>query len=154
MLRMLVAYDADGNVIATLDHMVARDEEGNVIGLVDFEAHESNGGQLTDIWNVSGAVGSGTWPEWLGAAAIDFKAEVDPATKKITALVHKHGGHRRNRAEIEEAIKKRVDEANGGPADIRDLVGGPDRPLVLDEKGKAKRRPASRPSLHVIGRRD
>ena len=169
MLCLLLAYDAAGNVVATLDHVVAKDAEDNVVGLVDFEAHEEAGGENTDIWQVSGAAGSKVWPEWLGGQAHNFRVELEgpPGAKRIAALVHKTSGYRRERAAIEAEIATRIaakrDEAvaraaairatlprrvNGRfvavpdvvvepePADIRDLVGGPDRPLILDEDGK------------------
>jgi hypothetical protein len=131
---MLLAYDAAGNVIATLDHLVARDADGNVTGLVDFEAHEQAGG-LRDIWNVDDATGSATWPEWIGAAAHEFTVELDRRHKlPLRALVHKESGHRRERVALEAAIVKRIEQ--GQPADIRDLVGGPNAHLRLDAKGK------------------
>jgi hypothetical protein len=41
-----------------------------------------------------------------------------------------------------------------GAADIRDLVGGPDRPLLLDENGKTMARPkVERPNLPVVAPR-
>ena len=92
--------------------------------------------RLRDIWDVENAVGSGTWPEWIGGRAHDFKVETDPSTKRIKALVHKTSGHRRTRSSVEAAISKRIKDATGQPADIRDLVGGPTRPLVLDDEGK------------------
>jgi hypothetical protein len=138
MLRQLIAYDATGVVVATKDHMVARDEEGHVLGLIDFEAHELAGGKLRDIWIAEGAVGSGTWPEWHSQQIVrTFTVELD-ANKRIGALVHKDSGHRRERSDIEDAIDKRIKDAKGKPADIRDLVGGPDRPLQLDENGRTK----------------
>jgi hypothetical protein len=144
----LLAYDTDGNVVATLGHMVARNDAGDVIGLVDFDAHEAAGGKLRDIWNVEGAVGSATWPEWLGGAAHDFRVELDG--KRIAALVHKTSGHRRERAAIEAAIADRI--AGDQPADIQDLVGGPTRPLTLDDKGQTAPRPAGTPKhLPLIG---
>ena len=57
MLTMMLAYDAAGEVVATLDYMVARDADGKVVGLVDFAAHEAAGGKLRDIWEVHGATG-------------------------------------------------------------------------------------------------
>lgn len=157
MLHSLIAYDAQGNVVATLDHMVAKDDEGNVVGLVDFAAHEATGGRLRDIWENSNAVGSGTWPEWLSGRAHDFKVELDPnpgtARARIKALVHKVSGHRRERAKVEAAIAARIKAAKGEPADIRDLVGGPGRPLLLDDKGKTlPRANVARPALPVIPR--
>lgn len=133
---MLIAYDAGGNVLATLDYLVKydTDEARSPLGLIDFAGHEAAGGKLRDIWEVPGAAGSGTWPEWIGGRAYDFKVEL--TSKKITALVHKTSGHRRERAGIEAEIAKRIEQAAGKPADIRDVVGGPTRPLILDAEGK------------------
>jgi hypothetical protein len=153
---MLIAYAADGSVVATLDHMVALDDQGRAIGLVDFAAHELAGGDHTAIWSVSGAAGSKIWPEWLGGRAHDFRVELagPPGRKHIAALVHKTSGHRRERAVIEAAITGRIEAAKGGPADIRDLVGGPDRPLNIDAEGRtASRIPHTRPNLPLVARR-
>ncbi len=39
------------------------------------------------------------------------------------------------------------------PADIRDIVGGPDRPLLLDDNGKTMAKPkVERPKLPIVGR--
>lgn len=142
MLSMLIAYNAAGEVISTLDYMVARDENGDVIGLIDFVAHEDRGSELTDVWVVEGAAGSKTWPEWIGAQAHGFRVELEgPAGgKHIAALVHQTSGVRRERSAVEGAIQERIEQANGKPADIRDLVGGPDRPILLDEDGRTKNR--------------
>jgi len=140
MLSMLLAYDSAGNVLGTLDYLVARDEAGNVLGLIDFGAHEEARGKLRDIWEVAGAAGSATWPEWLGGQAQEFRVELEPGGKRIAALVHRGSGHRRERAGVEGAIRERIAAAEGRPADIRDLVGGPDRPLVVDEEGRTRAR--------------
>lgn len=187
MICFLVAYDASGQIVATLDHAVARDEDGNVIGLIDFVAHEEAGGRLRDIWESSAAVGSGTWPEWLGGRAYDFKVELDPnpgpARARIKALVHKTSGHRRSRADIEAAIAERTNEAKAEAqrkgdeqrailrargiadetvvefsdpplrVDLTDILGGPSKPLLLDEDGKTMKRPkVERPNLPIVGR--
>lgn len=187
MLRSLIAYDVDGEVVATLDHMVAKDEDGKVVGLIDFEAHEEAGGRLREIWQSGNAVGSATWPEWIGGAAYDFTVELEPdpspARARIKALVHKKSGHRRDRADIEAAIAERFNDAKleakkvgdkqrahlkrrGVSAevieqftdppptvDLRDLLGGPNRPLLLDDEGKTKKRVKSkRPQLPVVKR--
>lgn len=151
MPTSLLAYDAAGNVIATLDHMVAQDAARNVVGLVDFEAHELAGGSLTDIWIVSGAVGSGTWPEWLGAGAHDFTVDLDPGfgppgfvpgRHRIGALVHKTSGFRRERAAVMAEIAARTAAATertpeGRPiVDLRDLLGSPTRPLRIGPAGR------------------
>jgi hypothetical protein len=131
---MLVAYDGAGNVVATLDFMVARDAEGKVRGWIDFAAHEAAGGKLRDIWNVGNAVGSGTWPEWLGGQAHAFSVELD-ADNRITGLKHQASGLRRDRLGVEAAIAGRIATAGEDAADLRDLVGGPTAPLLLDEVG-------------------
>lgn len=155
MIGMLLAYDASGDIVATLDYAVqyADDEDRTPLGLVDFAAHEEAGGELTDVWNVSNATGSKVWPEWLGSRAHDFRVELvgPPGRKRIAALVHKASGHRRERAVIEAEIGKRVKAAKGEPADIRDLVGGPDRPLHIDDQGRNAPRPkATRPKLPLV----
>lgn len=188
-MRSLLAYDAEGNVVATCGHMVIKDEDGKVIGLVDFAAHEEAGGRLRDIWENDQAVGSGTWPEWLGGAAHHFTVELDPspgqARAKIAALVHKKSGHRRERAVIEAEIERRHEEKRAAarergeaqrqelkrravpaevvaefgdpppePVDLRDLLGGPGKPLLLDESGRNRQRDVSapRPALPVVRR--
>lgn len=149
---MLIAYDASGVIIATLDHLVATDEAGNLVGLVDFTAHEAAGGKLRDIWEVSGAEGSATWPEWLGGRAHDFRVELNG--RRAVALVHRQSGYRRERAAIEAAIAERIAAARGEPADIRDLVGGPDRPLLLDDQGRTRPRLIVTPRvMPIISRR-
>lgn len=187
MLRSLIAYDSNGNVIATLDHVVARDEDGKVIGLLDFAAHEDAGGRLRDIWENDQAVGSATWPEWLGGRAHDFKVELDPnpgqARARIKALIHKTSGHRRVRADIDAAVAERTNEAKAQAkergeqqrnflrskgvkeetvaeftdppvtVDLRDVLGGPNKPLLLDDDGKTKpRQKVARPNLPIVGR--
>jgi hypothetical protein len=152
-------YDAAGNVTGTTDWMVLYDEtpERKPIGLVDFAAHEEAGGEMTDIFILGDpdTKGCKVWPEWLGGAAYDFRVELEgPAGKKrIKALVHKTSGYRRERADIEAAIAERIEAAGDGPADISDLVGGPDRPLLIGVDGKTKPRPAgpARPHLPVAG---
>lgn len=150
MLSMLIAYDVAGNVIATIDSMLAHDADGNVTGLYDFAAHEAAGGKLRDFGDQQGAVGSATWPEWIGGRAHDFTVELDGA-KRIVALVHKESGHRRERADIEDKISKRIAKSKGEPVDIRDLVGGPNRALNLDDRGRTVARVrVERPDLPVI----
>jgi hypothetical protein len=154
-LGMLLAYDAVGNVVATLDYVVRYDDDGIPLGLVDFAAHEEAGGEMTDVWTSSRAVGSKVWPEWLGGRAHEFTAELvgPPGNKRIGALVHKTSGHRRVRAIIDSVIATRMSEAALAhiPADLRDLVGGPDRPLKLDDEGKTvARTPRVRPALPLV----
>jgi hypothetical protein len=168
MLGMLLAYDDEGRVIATLDFLVFMNEQGDPVGLVDFEAAEAAGMELTDIWNVQGAHGSGSWPEWLGSKAQEFKVirdrgrmpqiaglehvgsreGVDSAGRRIPATPAR--GYVRRREDVERKIAKKIQEAKGQPADIRDVVGGPERPLLLDDEGNATVRPtAKRPNLPV-----
>lgn len=194
MMSMWLAYDRDGNVIATFDYAVRRDDDGNPISLVDFEAHEAQGGKMRDIKDVQRLdapipigiarevlgrdplprehvllppdhpfrvahdriVGSAHWPEWIGGRTREFRVELD-AKRRAVALIHKTSGHRRERAQIEAAIAERRHYAfqnNLPAADIRDIVGGPDRPLHLDEHGRTAPRPKiTRPNLPVIARR-
>lgn len=146
MLGMLLAYDAAGNIIGTLDHLVQHDENGKA-GLVNFAAHEDAGGEMTSVWTVAGAAGSKVWPEWLGSAAHGFRVELEGPSghKRIAALVHKESGYRRERAALEEKIQERIYTAGkkGATADIRDLVGGPDRPIKLTKNGTNKRAPGA-----------
>ena len=162
MLASLIAYDADGHVVGTLDYLVAHDEAGNAIGLVDFAAHEAAGGDHTDIWTVDSGdparpvKGSKIWPEWLGSGAHDFRVELAGKTgnKHIAALVHKTSGYRRERAAIEAAVSAVEPNAGGAAANIRHLVGGPDRPLHIDKDGKTAPRLAGGTPKHLplIGR--
>lgn len=150
MISCLLAYDAAGVVTATLDSMIARDAAGNVLGLVDFGAHEAAGGRLRDIWDVSDAVGSGTWPEWLGGRAHDFRVELQGG--RIIALVHRRSRFRRRRAAIEKAIRRAplVD----GSRDLRALLGGPGRPLLVDDRGRTASLAGTPPHLPLIGASD
>lgn len=128
---MLLAYDADGNVVATLDFVVAYNPDGTARGLVDFAATEEAGIELTNIWRSSKAVGSKSWPEYLGVRAHEYRVERNgpPGRRPIVALVHKETGERRERAQIEARIAQRLAEAGDRPADIRDIVGGPGKVL-------------------------
>jgi hypothetical protein len=195
---MLLAYDQDGTVFATLDYLVQYDAAGAPLGLVDFAAHEEAGGEHTDIWNVGedhpdkggqrAAKGSKVWPEYLGAEALRYRVELDgpPGRKRIAALVHTTSGHRRERAAIDDEIARRIAEKQAEaiaraveiraslprrlrgrksvvaqsvsvdpePADLRDLVGGPDRPLRIDADGRtAPTIEATRPVLPLVARR-
>jgi hypothetical protein len=143
-MAMLLAYDVNGNVIATLDYLVHRDDQGRVIGLVDFDTYEQAGGEMTDVWTVEGATGSKVWPEWLGSRAQEFQVELDgePGHKRAVALVHRESGERRERIAIEAAIAERIAAAGDQPADIRDIVGGPGRPLRLNDEGRTVSRRA------------
>jgi len=160
----ILFWDAAGNVVGTLDHMVQYDDDGKPLGLVDFEAHELAGGRLREIAEASNAVGAGTWPEWLGMRAHDFRVVVRPGPKggthSITEPEHKTSGHRRQRVEVAEAIAARIsDEDVAAQAEARqkrpvwigDLVGGPDRYLQLDDDGRTVPRvPSVRPNLPLL----
>lgn len=153
---MLLAYDADGNVLGGLTQLVKYDPEtGDVLGLEDFADDEANGRPHApdpndpEPWRIghgswtigptdgspNPVKGSKVWPEELGGRAAEFRVELTgkSGNKRITALVHKTSGHRRVRAAVEAAITDRIAKAKGGPADIRDIVGGPDRPLNIDK---------------------
>lgn len=162
MLGILICYDSEGNVTSTLESLVARDPDtGQVVGIVDFLTHEEEGGKFrvdaqrpNGIINDPRAVGAGAWPEWLGARAAEFKVEVHDG--KITRLRHRDSGHVRDRAKIEKAIADRKKAAKGEPADIRDLVGGPTKPLELDGAGRTVIRSAGHgpPSVRDRAARD
>lgn len=145
-MESLIAYDADGNVVATLDYMVSTDEDGKVVGLIDFASHEASGGQHTDYWLAGDAKGSKVWPEWLGSQAHAFRVELDgpPGNKRLVALVHKESGHRRERAAVEAAIEA-VPVNEDGAKDIRHIVGGPTKPIRLDPDGKTADRVRPKP---------
>lgn len=147
MLCPILYYNAAGWVIGTLDVLVATDGDGRVTGLVDFSVHEAEGGRLRDFAEMyleaggvrTYAAGAGTWPEWLdGGQLAAFRVELDPrpapARARISALVHSASGLRRERTAVEAAITA-VEPDAGGAKDLRRLVGGPDRPLHLDDRG-------------------
>lgn len=153
MASMLIAWDADGNVIARCSYMARRDETGEVVGHYDFEDLELAGYSLTGLWVVRGAVGSGTWPEFLYDDVHRFRVELRPGRKGgtplIRALVHRESGFRRERADIEQRLLAHVDRVarekrqRGEPVevDITEVVGGPgDRGLLLDADGRTKAR--------------
>jgi len=166
---MLIAFDAAGDIIDTLDRVVVYGPDGQVVGLVDFAAHEAAGGSLTDVWHVAvdgvPASGSGTWPEFLGGRAHDFR--VERADGRIVALVHKVSGHRRERADAEEAVREIVREIVGRDLDpdqppdrahntrraLRERLGSPSRPLGLDAAGRTATAPErpQRPVLPLVG---
>lgn len=166
---ILLAYDVSENIVAYLEYLVWHDPQGQP-HLVNFEAHEAVGGRLRDVWYVPGAVGSGSWPEYLPPESLeDFRVELDHAHPlRIRRLRHKRSGHVRARADIvaevarrrEEAVRAIAREANlpddvrlefdvPPEIDVRDLVGGLGKPLALDKDGRdAKKRP-TRPWLMV-----
>lgn len=149
----ILFWDVDGNVIGTLDYMVSYDEQGRPLGLVDFEAFELAGGRLREVAEHGRAVGSGTWPEWIGGQAMDFKVEVRAGgrggTHMITALRHKVSGHRRDRVAIQAAVDEAMTgKGPGDVVDLRPVLGGPGRSLRLDREGRSVARvPRGRPVL-------
>jgi hypothetical protein len=148
MLCQLVAYDAAGNVVAVQSHMAVRGVDGAVVGMIDFETFEQQGNKLRGIWEVQLATGSGTWPEWLGSQTFDFRVEL--VHGRITALIHKVSGYRRDRAALEAAIAA-VEPNEHGARDIRHLVGGPTRPLLVDARGHTDGTRVIPPELPMIG---
>lgn len=148
---MLLAYNEDGDVVATLDYLVSYDPDtGDALGLVDFEAVEEAGRPLTDVWEASDAVGSGTWPEWIGTAAHDFK--VTRSGGKIIRLTHRKSKAKRSRAEVKKAIAAAIRESEG-PPNITAIVGSPVQSLMLDADGQpAIREKARRTDLPLVRR--
>lgn len=161
---MFIAWDADGNVIATLDTLVYHDPAtGETVGMVDMQTHEATGGRLREIAEVSGAVGAGTWIEELGGQAHDFRVELDPAWTRedpahpflVQALVHKSSRVKRKRADAEQRILAAVEDAQqrGKPLDLEPVIGlaqtSPDAParhLRLAPDGREAPPPAVEPS--------
>ena len=95
---MLIAWDEGGNIVATLDEVR---REG---AFLDVAAEEAAGIRLRTLWNVNGAVASGTWPESLGAAAHDYRVETsaDGSLPRVVRLVHRGSGLVRDRAALEQ----------------------------------------------------
>lgn len=158
MLSCLLAYNAGGEVVASLDHLIWLAPDGTR-HVVDFAAHEAAGGKLRNVWLVNDAVGSGSWPEWLGASVHDFRVELDHGeAHRIRRLVHQRSGHVRHRDRIDreiarrhaaevKAIRKTLGlrkdaevSVDGVVVDLRDLLGGPGKPLEIDDDGRNTKR--------------
>lgn len=141
-----IAWDAGGDVIAVLETLVVHDEEGQLLGVVDIAELERSGGEMIEAWRVEGAAGSGSWPEWIGGRALEFRVELEPGwthaavdperPHRVRALVHKGSGHRRERGAIEGAAAQVKPDRR---ADLRRITGGTDRPLRLDDRGRTVR---------------
>lgn len=134
LCSLLAIRSSDGQVLGTLDSLNVTGPDGRAVE-IDFSAIEAAGAPFRlradnseGVWMVPGADASGTWPEWLGLAASDFRAETVGVGRalRIVALVHVgHGawrdetgvlhpavpgsGHRRVRADIEAAIEGRIE---------------------------------------------
>jgi len=166
---MLLAWNTDGDVMATCDWLVTYEPEtGAPVGVVDFARHEREGGALLDIWRVAreadgataDAVGSGTWPEFLGGAAHDFQVELEPGWSRslrdrtpyrVRNLVHRGSGYKRKRVDIDAAIAARIATAADRTIDLRDILGGPTKPIELDARGEQRERVVSaRSTLPLI----
>lgn len=150
---MFIAWDADGNIVATLDSLVTHDPAtGAMVGLVDMQTHEATGGRMREIAEVERAVGAGTWIEELGAQAHDFRVEVDPAWTRtndkpfaVVALVHKSSRVKRKRADAEKRVLAavKVAQERGAAVDLEPAIGlastrpdAPDRHLRLGPDGR------------------
>lgn len=135
----LYAYDRSGNIVATLDHLVIEDEDG-VARLVDFEATEESGTRLRELWEVSGASGSTTWPEHLGERAPEFRVELDARQPlRCRRVVHRRSGVVRDRQGIADRLGAAQDEqlrAGARRVDVRGALGEPGRPIALDADGR------------------
>lgn len=85
---MLLAWDAGMNVVATLDEVR---QDG---AFLDTVAYEDSGARLRRLWNVNGAVGSGTWPVELGGLAHNYRVELGEGLPMIVALIDRETGER------------------------------------------------------------
>lgn len=117
-MASILAYAADGMIVASLDLLRAAADDGTGT-LVDPLAYEAAGGRLRDLWLVPGAIGSGAWPEHLGAGLSRYRAEI--AGGRIVRLVHADTGQVRDREQIIAAAAAAPDPAA--------LLGTPMRPI-------------------------
>ena len=125
MTATLIAYDGDGNIVATLDSLTPYDADtGATLGMVDFAAVEGEGIELTAVWQVGNAVGSKVWPHRLDNPS-QWRVVLGgpPGQKRIVALVHKNSGQRWERGKPRPDDRRR---AMGAEAEIPDLplIGG------------------------------
>lgn len=134
--HVLLAYNADGRVVATLDYLSpVHPVTQEPLGRVDLALVEASGAKLRHLYMVEGAVGSGTWPEFLGVAAHDFYVVVDPSYRhRIRYLWHPESDHVRDREDIENAVAMEVVVAaeEGRPPDLSPLIGDIGRRLVVE----------------------
>jgi len=149
---MYIAWDADGNVIATLDTLVYRDPASGEVCMVDMQTHEATGGRMREVAEAEGAIAAGTWIEELGGQAHDFRVELDPTWTRendkpfaVTALVHKSSRVKRKRADAEKRIVAAVKAAQeqGVTVDLDSAIGRaivrpdmPERHLRLGPDGR------------------
>ncbi|MCA1570851.1 MAG: hypothetical protein LC798_11140 [Chloroflexi bacterium] len=171
----VIAYDANGNVLQSQGPLVYRRPDGSKL-LVDYEAMEAVGipldseeasaipesvelppGCIRGVWHHPHAAGSKVWPERIDRPH-DFRVEKEgpPGAKRLSALVHKTSGYRRERKTIEKAVEDRLaaaTKAAGGTLHVTvdeylnlvaDIVGLPNEPLQLTSTGRTKRRPQRR----------
>lgn len=135
----LIAYDRSGGIVAALDFLVAQDADG-AYRLVDFVSAEEAGVRLRSVWEVSGAAGSTTWPEFLGHRFHEFRVELDHGHPlRGRRLVHRGSGHTRHRDAIEADIERRKQSrARAGlrRLDASPIVGNMLHPLILDDHGR------------------
>lgn len=154
MICSMVGWDADGIVRLTVELFLRYDPATDRPIVVDFEETERAGTDLRELYCIRDRDGNdrlagyGSWPEWLppdkvhGRFRVDLRPGPRGGSPKVRALVHRQSGVRREREVIEAAIAERVRRAKERDelADLRDLVGGPDRPLPLDDEGRTRRR--------------
>jgi hypothetical protein len=98
----LLAYDAAGNVVGSLDEIVQQRPDGSLLRL-DMAAHEAAGGEATDyarFEHPDGIKGAKVWHERIRHPH-EFRVELEggPGAKRIAALIHRQTGERRLRGE-------------------------------------------------------
>lgn len=170
-LAHLVARDEDGEVLGLVDFEAHERAGGRIREIADVS--NATGGGSWPEWLDGGVLDF----------RVELDPNPGQARAKIAALVHKKSGYRRDRASIEAAIAERTNEAKaeaqkkgkeqrallrakGVPeetvveftdppvkVDLRDLLGGPNKPLLVDDDGKTMKKPkVERPNLPIVGR--
>jgi hypothetical protein len=87
----------------------------------------------------------------------DIEAAITERINEKKAAAKKAGDEIRRdlkRRGLDDEMVALVEDPASEPADLRDLLGGPNRPLLLDEEGRTRPRPAKsrRPALPVVRR--
>lgn len=128
-----------------VDGVSPTNDYGEVLALVDFAAFEVAGGENTvthrlmvpDEDGVNTVRGSKVWPEWIGGAALQFRVELEgsPGARRISALVHKVSGYRRERVVLEAEIDRRI-SVRRAEAEAKAVAIRSSMPVPRDVQGR------------------